>query len=1080
MTKIISTLFLVFYLSISGIAQKLPRQMQLSSDGRMLTTGQKANNSFYNQNSIPILYLNFSDTANFWQDMILYHDSLKDYPATLIYNGVTYDSVGVRFKGNSSYENIGNSLKKSFNISLNAFIEGQGINGYNTLNLNNCYDDPSFMREVFFENQIKQHIPAAQTNFAHLYINGADWGLYANVQQLNRDFQKEWFMSDEGANFRASRPPGSTGSGSVIKASFLNLGQDTAEYQKFYTLKSSETIDPWTKLKDFCTALDTIAPARKVAALSQYLDIDRALWFLASEIAFNDFDSYIEKGKNDFYVYYEKETGRFAPLEFDGNDVMDTHYVNAVSALRHTTDTLFPLMSKIIGVPEIRQRYLAHMRTLVADEQDTTSAFPWIDNAFSMIDSIVFADTIKLYSYAAFQNSPGILKYYLRNRRLKMLNNSEVDNVGPIITDVRLYSDSLLWKQPEANHAVQIRAQINSGNGISKVILHSATGLVGNFNKTQMFDDGLHNDSLAGDGIYAATLVGQSGGTWVRYYVEAASNNTAKTVSFEPPGAEHNIFIYLVKPAIAADSTSIVINEIMARNNTTVTDSAGQYEDWIELYNNSNQAVDISGYYLTDNEFNLTKWQIPQGTILNANEYLIIWADEDGAQGNLHANFKFSANGETLIILNAQGELVNKISFGPQSPDISYARIPNGNGPFAAQFPTFGINNNPKPQVGFFTSITNGCGTANVSFFNTSVNASDYVWDFGDNSPTSTAVNPTHIYTSPGNFTVTLQANGGGWTVIDSLPNSVQVNPLPVFDFGVDTIYAPSVNYLLEAGNGFTSYSWNTGDLTQGILLSTSGNYCVVVGDVNGCTDTACVYLKFPLALPQASYTANNTQGCAALYVSFTNTSINGVNYIWDFGDASPISTDENPEHAFNGAGIYNVSLSAINAIDTSVFISSISVFPNPVFSFASDTIHAPNATLLLDAGTGFTSYAWNTGEITQAITVDSNANYCVVVMNQFACADTDCVYITVNGLGLNSMNEEVLQTLFPNPASDFVLLSSSSAKNEKIEIYSAQGALVYRSHFTAQIRIETNNWAEGIYLVKNGEHNFRKLVIQR
>ncbi len=1077
-SKITSILLLIICITNLAFAQNFPRQMQLSGDGRMLLTGQRPNSPFYNQNTIPILYLNFSDTANFWEDMITYHDNLQDYPATLVYNGVTYDSVGVRFKGNSSYENIDSSLKKSFNISLDAFKEGQDINGFNTLNLNNCYDDPSFMREVFFENQIKQHVPAAQTNFAHLYINGADWGLYANVQQLNKDFQKEWFLSNDGANFRSSRPVGSTGSGSVIKASFLNLGQDTAEYQKFYTLKSNEVVDPWTKLKDFCTALDTISPSRQVAELSKYLDIDRALWFLASEIAFNDFDSYIEKGKNDFYVYYEKETGRFAPIEFDGNDVMDTHYVDAVSALRHQTDTLFPLMSKIIGVPEIRQRYLAHMRTLVADEQDTLSAFPLIDSYYALIDSIVQADTIKLYSYAAFQGSPVALKYYLRKRRLKMLNNSEVDEQGPSISSLTLYSDSVAWKQPEANAPVQIRAKVVSGNGISKVVLHAATGLVGNFTKTQMFDDGLHNDSLSGDGIFGATLAAQPGGTWVRYYVEAASNNTEKTVAFEPPGAEHNIYIYLVKPAIASDTSSLVINEIMARNNSTVTDSAGQYEDWVELYNASNQALDISGYYLTDNEFNLNKWQIPQGTVLNANEYLIIWADEDPSQGKFHANFKFSANGEYLILLNPAGELVSKVSFSAQTPDISYARIPNGSGPFSAQFPSFGINNNPKPIVGFFSTISGGCGNATVSFFNTSTNATSYNWNFGDGSALSSDPNPTHTYTQAGNYTVSLEASGGGWTVSDSLPNSVQVFPPAVFDFGSDSLQVNASSYLLDAGTGFNSYLWNTGASTASITVDSSGSYCLIVSDQNACKDTDCIYVSIVPAA-QANFSADVVSGCGILAVQFNNSSLNAQNVEWNFGDLSPVSAALNPTHIYTTTGTYTVSLIASNSASTDTLIlqNLISVFAYPQFSFVSDTIHAPNAVYQLNADTGYAAYSWNNGEITSGISIDSNGTYCVVVTNSFACSDTACVYVTVNGLGISTIHSVSKTVLFPNPANDNIILNSSSHLEQELEILNAQGALVFATRFVKQIQVETATWANGIYLARTNQSAIRFIV---
>ena len=132
----------------------------------------------------------------------------------------------------------------------------------------------------------------------------------------------------------------------------------------------------------------------------------------------------------------------------------------------------------------------------------------------------------------------------------------------------------------------------------------------------------------------------------------------------------------------------------MAINQSTITDSAGQYEDWIELYNNGSQAVDLSGYWLTDNAFNLRKWQMPAGTTILPNEYLIIWADEDGGQGDYHCNFKLSASGEDLLLINPSGQLVDEVVFGQQTADQGYARVPNGTGPFVIQDPTFGANNN--------------------------------------------------------------------------------------------------------------------------------------------------------------------------------------------------------------------------------------------------------------------------------------------------------------------------------------------------------------------------------------------------
>ena len=133
------------------------------------------------------------------------------------------------------------------------------------------------------------------------------------------------------------------------------------------------------------------------------------------------------------------------------------------------------------------------------------------------------------------------------------------------------------------------------------------------------------------------------------------------TVSYDPSGAEHDIYTYLTIPSLATD-TSVVINEIMAANISTATDSSGEYEDWIELYNNSIFAKDVSGYYLTDDTINLIKWKVPSGTIIQPNEYLIVWADDDRSDGIYHTNFKLNNNGDNLLLLNTNREIVNELN----------------------------------------------------------------------------------------------------------------------------------------------------------------------------------------------------------------------------------------------------------------------------------------------------------------------------------------------------------------------------------------------------------------------------------
>lgn len=144
----------------------------------------------------------------------------------------------------------------------------------------------------------------------------------------------------------------------------------------------------------------------------------------------------------------------------------------------------------------------------------------------------------------------------------------------------------------------------------------------------------------------------------------------------------------------ALSTTDVTINEIMAANTVTAADQDGEFDDWIELYNKSNTAFDLSGWYLSDNPLNLPKWLIPTGTTIPAHGYLIVWADEDGTQTGLHANFKLSATtGEDVFLVDPQGVEMEHVQFGTQIPDKTWARYPNGTGLFGIRAPTFNASN---------------------------------------------------------------------------------------------------------------------------------------------------------------------------------------------------------------------------------------------------------------------------------------------------------------------------------------------------------------------------------------------------
>ncbi|MFC1502600.1 lamin tail domain-containing protein, partial [bacterium] len=137
---------------------------------------------------------------------------------------------------------------------------------------------------------------------------------------------------------------------------------------------------------------------------------------------------------------------------------------------------------------------------------------------------------------------------------------------------------------------------------------------------------------------------------------------------------------------------NIVINEILASNQTGITDKDGDTSDWIELYNPSKESINLAGYTLTDKSDNPDKWTFP-AVVMESEAYLLVWASgKDRVDSSeLHTNFRLSASGEYAGVYDPGGELVDGFTFGSQRADVSYGRFPDG----SDYFTTF---QNPTPE----------------------------------------------------------------------------------------------------------------------------------------------------------------------------------------------------------------------------------------------------------------------------------------------------------------------------------------------------------------------------------------------
>jgi len=133
-------------------------------------------------------------------------------------------------------------------------------------------------------------------------------------------------------------------------------------------------------------------------------------------------------------------------------------------------------------------------------------------------------------------------------------------------------------------------------------------------------------------------------------------------------------------------TAKIVINEVLADNNSTNQDEFGMYSDWIELKNISTSTVDLSGYGLSDSEKKV-KWTFPNGTQLGANDLLLVWADDLNTTlhpnpSALHTNFKLKSNDDKVVLYDASGKKLSVLKLKDHKvtkSDVSIARDANGN-----------------------------------------------------------------------------------------------------------------------------------------------------------------------------------------------------------------------------------------------------------------------------------------------------------------------------------------------------------------------------------------------------------------
>jgi hypothetical protein len=630
---------------------------------------------FYDINAYRTIYLSFSQ-PNYWTLLTNNYASQTEIAANMTVDGVTYPNVGVRFRGNTSYTQLPpGSQKKSFNIRLDSFVPGQDIQGYDHLNLNNGFHDPLFLREFLSYYVMRKYGEAPGCNFVKLYINNEYWGVYINVQQPNKDWARQWFRSDSGNRYRGFPTTGTFSNG---RCAMTWLGNQVSSYLSAYQANQGDGVD----LMNLCDILNNTPQANLENTLPVIFSVDSFYRYAAVMNVLTNTDSYLGSGK-DHYLYHDNVYGQFHIFPYDlneslaGSTTLDPWY--------QTTSQYRPAFSKTLPITNWRNRWLAHYRTVAEDTMDWNVLGAVATQFHTMIAADVAADTKKIYTTAQFNTNltapvtipvgftnvtvPG-LQPLIQGRRNYILAHVDMTAPRPALAQLAHAPAA-----PTPSQSVTITVQATGPVASVKLWRRSA----GAFASTPMFDDGLHGDGAAGDGVYGVILGPMGPGTLLDYYVEAASG--IGTTSYLPKTAEHKA--RSLRFAWPMASSVVKINEFLAANTNVIQDPFGEWEDYVELYNASSQPVNVGGWYLTDNLSNPTKWMIPAGQVIAPQGTLLIWCDEDGSQGPLHANFKLSAQGEAVALFAPDGLTQYDIfEFGAQATNVSTGRLLDGAGPW--------------------------------------------------------------------------------------------------------------------------------------------------------------------------------------------------------------------------------------------------------------------------------------------------------------------------------------------------------------------------------------------------------------
>ncbi len=608
----------------------------------------------------------------------------------------TIDSVGFRLRGATSRE----SQKKSFKVALNAFRKGGKLYGCEKLNFNGEHNDPSIMRSKLSFDLFKAiGVPAARASHIQVYINGAYYGLYISIEQLDENFLARRFADDSGNLWKCT-----------YGADLQYKNDNPATYSSMmngsspvFELSTNEAKNDFMPLVRLIRLLNKTASAQLADSIDSYIDLAGVLHYFAMNITIGGWDDYWGN-MNNFYLYFEPRAGKFhiLPYDYDNTFGIDWFNVDWSKTNPYTFSAITsgprPLATKILGIPEYRNLYTHFLEFLRTRVFQLPLWEGRIDSLKQMIALAAADDQYRTkdygFSFADFSNSYSASSYTNQHVKmgLKQFMNARSNSLPGMLNYVTakpvVYSISFTPQTPKPTDTIRVFASAFSMPGVGSVSIHfkpsgSATELIYPMTFSPVPGTKIVEEADRYIGVIPPLGINGSGAFTIEVKdiaSQSAIYPRTKTVPLKASGISSN---------------GVVINEFLADNKLSATDAAGEHDDWVELYNTTDAPVKLTGLYMTDSPTLLNQWRFTKDSLyIGAHQYLVVWCDNQLTQAGVHSNFKLSKSGEYIALVDTDGvTVIDSLSFGAQTTDISWGRQPDGAASWAAMAPTPGAAN---------------------------------------------------------------------------------------------------------------------------------------------------------------------------------------------------------------------------------------------------------------------------------------------------------------------------------------------------------------------------------------------------